>query len=160
MFLVWQNDLRMCCLPCWFCLTALTGGTYVFGVSSVFIVLRNYTKMRQVFECLRRLLLTGVLVFVPDKTGQAVAYGCIFAFVRYVADHWPVYAPTEIPTYWARFIVFQSFRACGTSGCWVYSIRHQWVWGLQCLHFNPCVHVHDRQCISCFEAIDSLRRRW
>lgn len=39
--------------------------------------------LRQVFECVRRLLLTGVLVFVPDKSGQAAAYGCIFAFLRY-----------------------------------------------------------------------------
>lgn len=35
----------------------------------------------QVFECMRRLLLTGLLVFVPDTSGQ-VAYGCIFAFIR------------------------------------------------------------------------------
>ena len=36
----------------------------------------------QVFECLRRLLLTGLLVFlVPDTAGQ-VAFGCIFAFLR------------------------------------------------------------------------------
>ena len=37
----------------------------------------------QVIECMRRLLLTGVLVFVkPDTAGQ-VAFGCIFAFLRY-----------------------------------------------------------------------------
>lgn len=38
---------------------------------------------RQVFECLRRLVLTGLLVFlVPGSSGQ-VAYGCLFAFARY-----------------------------------------------------------------------------
>lgn len=35
----------------------------------------------QVLECIRRLLLTGLLVFVPDTSGQVV-YGCIFAFIR------------------------------------------------------------------------------
>lgn len=30
---------------------------------------------------MRRLLLTGLLVFVPNASGQ-VAYGCIFAFIR------------------------------------------------------------------------------
>ncbi|CAN0491430.1 unnamed protein product, partial [Scytosiphon promiscuus] len=37
----------------------------------------------QVFECLRRLVLTGLLVFlVPDTPGQ-VAFSCVFAFARY-----------------------------------------------------------------------------
>ena len=36
----------------------------------------------QVLECFRRLLLTGLLVFLqPDTPGQ-VAFGCIFAFIR------------------------------------------------------------------------------
>ncbi|CAN0058299.1 unnamed protein product [Scytosiphon promiscuus] len=35
----------------------------------------------EVFECIRRLLLTGLLVFlVPDTPGQ-VAFGCVFAFL-------------------------------------------------------------------------------
>lgn len=38
---------------------------------------------RQVWECLRRLLLTGLLVFVePDTSGQA-ATSWALAFVRY-----------------------------------------------------------------------------
>ena len=37
----------------------------------------------QVVECARRLMLTGILVFIaPDTPGQ-VAFGCIFAFIRY-----------------------------------------------------------------------------
>ena len=39
----------------------------------------------KVFECIRRLLLTGLLVFVPNTSGQ-VAYGCLFAFVRYSGE--------------------------------------------------------------------------
>lgn len=36
----------------------------------------------QVFECIRRLLLTGLLVFlVPDTPGQ-VAFSCLFAIFR------------------------------------------------------------------------------
>lgn len=36
----------------------------------------------QVCECIRRLLLTGLLVFlVPDTSGQ-VAFSCVFAFAR------------------------------------------------------------------------------
>lgn len=36
----------------------------------------------QVYECFRRFLLTGGLVFViPDTSGQ-VAFGCIFSFLR------------------------------------------------------------------------------
>lgn len=43
----------------------------------------------QVCECLRRLLLTGLLVFlVPDTSGQ-VAYSCVFAFVRYILLTYP-----------------------------------------------------------------------
>ncbi|CAM9117899.1 unnamed protein product, partial [Laminaria digitata] len=38
----------------------------------------------EVFECMRRLLLTGLLVFVHNKSGQ-VAYGCIFAFLSLLA---------------------------------------------------------------------------
>ncbi|CAM9489387.1 unnamed protein product [Laminaria digitata] len=38
----------------------------------------------EVVECMRRLLLTGLLVFVPNTTGQ-VAYGCIFAFISLLA---------------------------------------------------------------------------
>ena len=34
---------------------------------------------------MRRLLLTGLLVFVPNTTGQ-VAYGCIFAFIRWCGE--------------------------------------------------------------------------
>lgn len=66
-----------------FCLSLLSNGAFGFGLSSVSIVLHHTSKLWQVFECLRRLLLTSVLVFVPDKSGQAAAYGCIFAFLRY-----------------------------------------------------------------------------
>lgn len=59
------------------CLYTLSCGVIVRNISSWCCSLR-----RQVFECMRRLLLTGVLVFVPDTSGQ-VAYGCIFAFIRY-----------------------------------------------------------------------------
>ncbi|CAM9940108.1 unnamed protein product [Ectocarpus sp. 4 AP-2014] len=39
----------------------------------------------EVFECMRRLLLTGLLVFlVPDTPGQ-VAFGCVFAFLSLLA---------------------------------------------------------------------------
>eukprot|EP00904_Undaria_pinnatifida_P010820 jgi/Undpi1/6869/HiC_scaffold_21.g09345.m1 len=37
----------------------------------------------EVFECIRRLLLTGLLVFVSNSSEQ-VAYGCIFAFISLV----------------------------------------------------------------------------
>lgn len=32
---------------------------------------------------MRRLLLTGLLVFVAPETSGQVAFGCVFAFVRY-----------------------------------------------------------------------------
>lgn len=42
---------------------------------------------RQVVECLRRLVLTGLLVFlVPDTPGQ-IAFSCVFAFARYDESH-------------------------------------------------------------------------
>lgn len=37
----------------------------------------------QVVECLRRLMLTGLLVFALPDTPAQVAFGCIFAFLRY-----------------------------------------------------------------------------
>lgn len=37
----------------------------------------------EVCECVRRLLLTGLLVFlIPDTAGQ-VAFSCVFALIRY-----------------------------------------------------------------------------
>lgn len=36
----------------------------------------------QVVECLRRLLLTGLLVFAMPDTPAQVAFGCMFAFLR------------------------------------------------------------------------------
>ena len=41
---------------------------------------------RQVFECLRRLVLTGVLVFLVPETPGQVAFSCVFAFTRYVGE--------------------------------------------------------------------------
>ena len=54
----------------------------MFRLATVYLHVWGIFRLsRQVFECVRRLLLTGLLVFVPDTSGQ-VAYGCIFAFIR------------------------------------------------------------------------------
>ena len=43
----------------------------------------------QVLECVRRLLLTGLLVFLqPDSSGQ-LAFGCMFAFIRLLTNVYP-----------------------------------------------------------------------
>lgn len=37
---------------------------------------------KQVFECVRRLLLTGLLVFFAEDAPGQVAFSCIFAVIR------------------------------------------------------------------------------
>lgn len=44
----------------------------------------EYRVSGQVCECARRLLLTGVLVFLVDDSAEQVAFSCVFAFVRRV----------------------------------------------------------------------------
>ena len=41
-----------------------------------------YCAPLQVYECIRRLMLTAVLVFLAEDTVEQVAYSCLFAFIR------------------------------------------------------------------------------
>ena len=42
----------------------------------------RYCSFEQVLECVRRLLLTGLLVFLQPDSSCQLAFGCMFAFIR------------------------------------------------------------------------------
>ncbi|CAM9462085.1 unnamed protein product, partial [Ectocarpus sp. 12 AP-2014] len=89
----------------------------------------------EVFECLRRLLLTGLLVFlVPDTPGQ-VAFGCVFAFLSLLVfellrphtDHldMQLYRTGCLVIFFTNFLALMikaNVASPDSRGCEVYSI--------------------------------------